>query len=179
MNRFALICVLSLVGLQAQQASTAIVDVTVVPMDREQLLEHQTVIVQGDRIVSLGPSTSAAVPATARQIDGRGKFLMPGLSDMHVHFVREALPQAPADAPRRSGIPASASSDHDVENQAYALLFIANGVTTVRNMWGSETIDVLAKAIDAGTLIGPHIFSTGPITDGGAAHLGEQPDREQ
>jgi imidazolonepropionase-like amidohydrolase len=45
-------------------------------------------------------------------------------------------------------------------------MFVANGVTTVRNMWGSETVDALAKEINAGSLTGPHIYSTGPITDG-------------
>jgi imidazolonepropionase-like amidohydrolase len=90
---------------------------------------------------------------------------------MHVHFVREALPERPQTsssntALRQSGIPASASKDHELENQAYALMFVANGVTTVRNMWGSETIDTLAKVINSGSLTGPHIYSTGPITDG-------------
>jgi hypothetical protein len=75
---------------------------------------------------------------------------MTGLADMHVHFVREALPENPqkasADASvRRPGIPASASKEHELENRAYALMFLVNGVTTVRNMWGSETIDALAK----------------------------------
>jgi imidazolonepropionase-like amidohydrolase len=169
--RLALILLVSFLGLQAQQKQVAIVDVTVVPMDRERLLEHQTVFVQDGRIAGLGPLQSVRFPATAQQIDGRGKFLMPGLTDMHVHFVREALPERPQTsssntALRQSGIPASASKDHELENQAYALMFVANGVTTVRNMWGSETIDTLAKVINSGSLTGPHIYSTGPITDG-------------
>jgi imidazolonepropionase-like amidohydrolase len=171
MTRAALIFLLSCFGLEAQQRPVAIVDVTVVPMDRERLVEHQTVVVQDGRIVAVGPSQSVRPPAAAQQIDGRGKFLMPGLTDMHVHFVREALPETPQAsgsnaAARRSGIPASASKDHELENRAYALMFVANGVTTVRNMWGSETIDALAKEINSGSLTGPHIYSTGPITDG-------------
>ena len=171
MVRSAPIFLLSFLSLQAQPKPVAIVDVTVVPMDRERLVERQTVVVQDGRITDVGPSQSVHLPATAQQIDGRGKFLMPGLTDMHVHFVREALPEKPQPsglnaAARRSGIPASASKDHDLENRAYALMFVANGVTTVRNMWGSETIDALAKEIDSGSLIGPHIYSTGPITDG-------------
>jgi imidazolonepropionase-like amidohydrolase len=171
MARSALIFLLSLLSLHAQPKPVAIVDVTVVPMDRERLVEHQTVIVQDGRITALSPSQSVRVPAGAQQIDGRGKFLMPGLTDMHVHFVREALPETPQSsslnaAARRSGVPASASKDHDLENRAYALMFVANGVTTVRNMWGSETIDALAKEINSGSLAGPHIYSTGPITDG-------------
>jgi imidazolonepropionase-like amidohydrolase len=134
-------------------------------MDREQLLEHQTVVVQGNRITAIEAARSIRLPGSAQQIDGRGKFLMPGLADMHVHFVREALPENPqkasADASvRRPGIPASASKEHELENRAYALMFLVNGVTTVRNMWGSETIDALAKEIDGGRLLGPHVYST-------------------
>jgi imidazolonepropionase-like amidohydrolase len=171
MARLALIFLGGFLGLQAQQKPVAIVDVTVVPMDRERLVEHQTVVVQNGRITAMGASQSVRFPATAQEIDGRGKFLMPGLTDMHVHFVREALPETPQTsssnaAVRRSGIPASASKDHELENRAYALMLVANGVTTVRNMWGSETIDTLAKEINSSDLIGPHIYSTGPITDG-------------
>lgn len=173
-NKLGLSALIFLFGgfsLQAQQKPVAIVDVNVVPMDRERLLEHQTIVVQDGRITDMGPSQSVRFPATAQQIDGRGKFLMPGLTDMHVHFVREALPDRPRSSSlnttvRQSGIPASASKDHELENRAYALMFVANGVTTVRNMWGSGTIDALAKEINSGDLIGPHIYSTGPITDG-------------
>jgi cytosine/adenosine deaminase-related metal-dependent hydrolase len=140
-------------------------------MDRQQVLVHQTVIVRSGRIAAIGESSSMRIPNEALQVDGRGKFLMPGLADMHVHFTREALPSKlespiPSTGGRQSGIPASASTDHDLENRAYALKFLVNGVTTVRNMWGSKIIDEFASEIDAGRLPGPHIYSTGPITDG-------------
>jgi imidazolonepropionase-like amidohydrolase len=60
----------------------------------------------------------------------------------------------------------SASSDYVAENKILALLYVANGVTTVRNMWGHQAILDLAKDIEAGNLIGPHIYSTGPVNDG-------------
>jgi len=171
MTRLALTVCLTLIAVQAQESSVAIVDVTVVPMDRERLLEHQTVIVRNSRIAAVGPSPSVRLPSNAEQIDGRGKFLMPGLTDMHVHFVREALPASPLTpgsniAVRQPGVPASASKDHELENRAYALMFLANGVTTVRNMWGSQIIDELATNINSGRIAGPHIYSAGPITDG-------------
>jgi imidazolonepropionase-like amidohydrolase len=171
MTRVAPILLLSILSLQAQQTPTAIVNVTVVPMDHDGIAEHQTVVVQDGRIKILGPSRSLHLPTGSQQIDGRGKFLMPGLADMHVHFVREALPQnasfsTPSPSGRTPGIPASASNDHERENTAYALMFLANGITTVRNMWGSETIDAFAKEIDLGRIPGPHVYSTGPITDG-------------
>ena len=52
-------------------------------------------------------------------------------------------------------------SDHEHENTAYALMFLANGITTVRNMWGSETIDAFAKEIDLGRIPGPHVYRPG------------------
>ena len=70
----------------AQAPVTAFVDVAVIPMDRERVLLHQTVVVQGDRIVALGPVKQVSVPSEAVRVNGRGKFLMPGLADMHVHF---------------------------------------------------------------------------------------------
>ena len=140
-------------------------------MDREQVLDHQTVLIGNGRIITVAASSAVRVPTGAQRIDGRGKFLMPGLTDMHVHFTREALPPD-ADPPRPNaagrlpGVPASASAEHDLENRAYSLMYLANGVTTVRNMWGSRTILELASAIASGRVLGPRIYSTGPITDG-------------
>src|SRR5262245_59511514 len=91
----------------AVKATAAFVDVTVVAMDSERELEHQTVLVDGTKIVAIGPTASTQVPAQAAKIDGAGKWLVPGLVDMHVHF----------------------------NDERYGLLFVANGVTTVRNMW--------------------------------------------
>ncbi len=163
--------VLAVAGLQGQQNPIAIINVTVVPMDSERVIEHQTVVVQNGRIRAIGPTESTRLPEGIERIDGRGKFLMPGLTDMHVHFVRGALPNAIQIQPqtpgsRPPGIPASASEDHERENRAYALMFLLNGVTTVRNMWGDEVIDAFAHEIDSGRVPGPHIYSTGPVTDG-------------
>jgi imidazolonepropionase-like amidohydrolase len=66
---------------------TAFVNVNVVPMDSERLLANQTVVVEGGRVTALGPSTRVPTPAGAKQIDGRGKYLMPGLGDLHVHLM--------------------------------------------------------------------------------------------
>jgi cytosine/adenosine deaminase-related metal-dependent hydrolase len=161
---------LLIAGSAQAQEPTAIVGVSVVPMDRPGVVEHQTVIVEQGRIKRISPQRSVRIPPNARRIDGQGKFLMPGLVDMHVHFVREALPELPATvangSPGAPGIPASASADHERENRAYALMFLANGVTTVRNMWGSPAIDAFAAEIRSRDVPGPFIYSTGPITDG-------------
>src|SRR5262249_9996847 len=90
----------------------AFVDVHVVPMDSDRLLPHRTVINSGGRIVAIGPAKNVRIPSDARRIDGKGRFLMPGLADMHVHLNRRG----------------------SLKDEDFALLFLANGVTTVRNM---------------------------------------------
>ena len=90
---------------------------------------------------------------------------------MHVHLIRslEAVKaQISSSAPPASRTipPLSASDDHERENRALGLLFIANGITSVRNMWGDAAIDSFAKEVESGQLLGPRIYSTGPITDG-------------
>lgn len=128
---------LVLVPLQ-EPAPLAFEHVAVVPMDREIVLDDHTVIVRDGRIAALGPAVEVAVPSDARRIDGRGRFLMPGLADMHVHVWDE--------------------------NDLY--LFVANGVTTVRNMFGAPLhLDWRAR-IERRELVGPRIYTAGPIIDG-------------
>ncbi len=119
-------------------AALAFVDVSVVPMDADHMLEHQTVLIRGDRIAALGPAASTPVPDGATRIDGHGKWLMPGLVDMHVHL-------------------------NDADD---GTLYVANGVTTIRNMWGTpQTLDTRADYA-AGRALGPTVYTTGPILDG-------------
>jgi imidazolonepropionase-like amidohydrolase len=143
--------------LSAQERPVAFVDVTVVPMDKEQVLPHQTVVVEGGRITQVGSSASVRVPNGALKINGKGKFLMPGLADMHVHFIRPAAV---------GQFQPSASNDYAQENRALALIYVANGVATVRNMWGHPAITAFGIEVDSGRVLGPHIYSTGPCTDG-------------
>ena len=78
------------------QRTTAFVNVTVVPMDRDRTIAGQTVIVREGRIASIGPASSTTVPSDALRIDGQGKFLMPGLAEMHGHVPAQAGPLANA-----------------------------------------------------------------------------------
>jgi hypothetical protein len=64
----------------------AITNATVVPMSGDGELAHHTVVIRGDRIVAVAPSASIAIPEGATAIDGTGKWVMPGLTDMHVHL---------------------------------------------------------------------------------------------
>jgi hypothetical protein len=129
-------------GQGAREPPLAIEHVAVVPMtaegDREIVLADQTVIVSDGLVAALGPADAAAVPGEARRIDGRGLYLMPGLADMHVH----------------------AWDENDL------FLFVANGVTTVRNMFGAPLHLDWRRRIAAGELVGPRIYTAGPIVDG-------------
>jgi imidazolonepropionase-like amidohydrolase len=147
LRRYALIFLFGL-SLYAQSHAIAFVDVTVVPMDSDRLLAHSTVVVADGQIAAVGSARKIRIPKGAEKIDGHGKFLMPGLADMHVHLNARAAPQAL------------------LPNEDFATLFLANGVTTVRNMWGNPDVLAFRKAIDEGKIVGPHIYTTGPITDG-------------
>ncbi|HEX2270115.1 MAG TPA: amidohydrolase family protein [Pyrinomonadaceae bacterium] len=128
---------------QPQQQVIAFVNVNVVPFDRERILAGQTVIVRDGRIAEIGPAEKTRVPAGALQIDGRGKYLMPGLADMHVHL-----------------FPGAGQPD-DLTSQQFQL-FLANGVTTIRNMIGKPEHLVLRDRVAKGELLGPSIYTAGP-----------------
>ena len=153
---FALAIAFCNLSATAQQApATAFIHVNVVPMDREIVLRDQTVIVKDGKIVTLGPTRSIKVPKGSQRIEGSNHYLMPGLSDMHVHFIRPAIAEKMA-----------SSAETYAEEELQLTPFVANGVTTVRNMWGHPAIRALNDEIQKGRLIGPTIYSVGPITDG-------------
>jgi tetratricopeptide (TPR) repeat protein len=115
--------------------SAAFVNVNVVPMDSERILERQTVVVRNGRIAEIGAADKVVVPENVQRIDGRGKFLMPGLTDMHVHL----------------------KSPREFE------LYLANGVTTVFNLWGRPAHLEWRDSIAKGQTRGPTIYTCGPI----------------
>lgn len=134
----------------AAPATTAFIDVSVLPMDTERVLAHQTVLVTGDRIVQVGPTATVKIPADARHIDGAGKFLIPGLGEMHGHN------------------PPLGSSREYIE-QVY-FLFVANGVTTVRGMLGWPGQLELRDLVNSGTITGPSLYLAGPSFTGNGAN---------
>ena len=64
---------------------TAFTNVNLVPMTGEKIIENQTVLIEGMKIVAIGGSDALRIPEGARVIDGNGAYLMPGLADMHMH----------------------------------------------------------------------------------------------
>jgi imidazolonepropionase-like amidohydrolase len=137
-------------AVAASAAGTfAFVDVSVLPMDRDRVLTRQTVVVRDGRITALGPSASVRVPADAQRIDGRGKFLMPGLAEMHAHVLGPAQPQE--------------------LNRDIMFLYIANGVTTIRAMLGAPNQLVLRDQMKKGEVLGPTMFVAAPSLNGTSA----------
>jgi imidazolonepropionase-like amidohydrolase len=135
---------------------TAFVDVAVIPMDAERVLPGQTVLVKNGWIAALGPIDKVQVPAGAARIDGRGKYLMPGLGDCHVHIHTGRSPAFFED---------SANVDR------LMIRYLADGVTTVRNMDHAEdtrtTVVRLRDRIAAGEVVGPRIYTSGRWRPGG------------
>jgi imidazolonepropionase-like amidohydrolase len=158
MRTLLALCALALaIGSPAAQAPppvVAFVDVTVVPMDRERLIPNQTVIVRGDTIADMGPAASVKVPEGAVRVDGRGKFLMPGLSEMHAHIPGE---QAPEELVERA-----------------LFLFTSAGVTTIRGMLGHPRHLALRERAARSEIISPTIYTSGPSFNGQSATSVEQ-----
>lgn len=133
-------------GDRNKNAVVAFVNVNVVPMDRERILYNQTVIVRDGIISEIGAAETIKVPADALRIDGKTNlFLMPGLADMHSHL----------------------RYDGDL------LLYVANGVTTVRNMSGSPEHLKWREEIEKEEVLGPTIYTAGPILKGEVKNAAE------
>ncbi len=138
-------------GIKMAARGYAFTGVTVLPMTDATPLRDQTVLVRDGRIAAIAPSASYPVPPDATTIDGRGKFLMPGLCDMHIHMFFPREPLTEAEILRRS--------------REYLYLFLCRGVTTVRNMAGVPLHLRMRAEIADGTTLGPRIFTSGPILE--------------
>jgi imidazolonepropionase-like amidohydrolase len=127
-------------GTVAQSLDYAIENVTVINPGTGKSQSHTTIVIHGSGIVSVVRSNRLKLPASTKVINGNGKFVIPGLWDMHMHF-REAVRDLKMD--------------------------VANGVLGIRNMGGvAKEVFPLRDAIAAGQQPGPKIVACGPIIDG-------------
>jgi imidazolonepropionase-like amidohydrolase len=133
---------------QSAPSAIAFVDVTVIPMTAAgpRTLERQTVVVRDGKIAELGPTARVRVPQGARRIDARGKFLIPGLAEMHGH-----VPQQAGEMAERT-----------------LFLYVSQGVTTVRGMLGAPYHLEMRQAVRREELIGPTLILAGPAMGGNA-----------
>jgi len=124
-------------SLPAQQA-VVFEHVNVVPMDRERVLRDQTVITRAGRVAFIGPASSAPKVPNALRVEGRGRYLIPGLADMHTH---------PYDT---DGFPS----------------YLRWGVTTIAVMHGTPPVLEWKRRVLNGELAGPTVYTAGPSING-------------
>ena len=136
----------------------AIVGATVIPMDSDRTLPGYTVVVEDDRIVSVGPEGEVDIPSGATVVDGNGRFLIPGFAEMHGH------------------IPPPSGSAEYIENVLF--LYVSNGVTTVRGMLGHPGQLELKERVLSGDLTGPSLYLAGPGFSGQSVRSPEEAERK-
>ncbi|MGQ0383377.1 MAG: amidohydrolase family protein [Gammaproteobacteria bacterium] len=135
---------ISTVSVAAGQV--AFKNVTVVDVIEGGLLHDQVVVVSGARIAQIAPAAVAQIPEGTRIVEAKGRFLIPGLWDMHAHFLGEPTPGCP---------------------EVTFPLAVAHGVTGARNL--AAHLDYLfawRAEVESGRMIGPRIIGTGPLIDG-------------
>jgi len=145
---FLAICLLgsALFAGRPTKSSVLVIDhVTVIDVSGGPARADQTVVVSGDIISVVARSGSIEAPKSAQLVDGRGKFLIPGLWDMHTHI---------------AGISAKPSW----AKQVLIPLLVANGITGIRDMGGDlDALEQWRREISSGVLIGPRIVAAGPM----------------
>lgn len=141
-----LACILFFYVAEGQQPTEVVFQsVNVIPMNLEKVIANQDVIVRNGVIASMGPAGSYKPQKGAQIVDGAGKYLMPGLAEMHAHV-------PPVD---------------DLEPmKEVLLLFLANGVTHIRGMLGHPRHLELRTKISSGEILGPSFYTSGPSANG-------------
>src|SRR5829696_7232845 len=128
--------------------TVAFTNVNVIPMDRERVLASQTVVVRNGVIAEIGNAKNVKLPKNAERIDGTGKYLIPGLVDMHTHLLSDS-----------DEFPDSIGPDE-------LRIMVANGVTTVRFMIGTPELLALRSRSANGEIEAPTIFVASPHLTG-------------
>jgi imidazolonepropionase-like amidohydrolase len=137
---------LSAVGQQltdSRQREIVFTSVNVVPMDSEKIIENSMVIVKDGKVTSIGKNLKYGKDALV--INAKGKYLMPGLAEMHAH------------------VPPNENMEAHKE---VLFLFAANGITTIRGMLGHPKHLELRSMINQGEVFGPRLYTTGPSFSG-------------
>lgn len=142
--RKLLLTLLLMIAVPLAAETVVFRNVNVVPMTSNKVLAKQTVVVEGDRIVSV--SANAKVPEGAKVVDGTGKYLIPGLAEMHGHV---------------PPVNAQGGMTEDV-----LFLYVANGITTVRGMLGHPGQLELREKAKRGDVVSPNLYLAGPSFNG-------------
>lgn len=143
-------------GVPASPRPVAIVGATVVNVTGGPSIPNAAVVVEGGRLVAVGPAASTPVPAGAEVIRAPGKWVVPGLMNMHTHYGL-VLPGAQGDALANETEAALA-----LRMASNARLSLLSGVTTTRSTGEAKGADfALRRAIERGEAVGPRMFTAG------------------
>lgn len=145
-------------SIQAGYSQTVFENTTVITMQGEEVLKNYSVLVKDDRIIAVAPAGKLDIPEGAVIIDGSGKYLMPGLAEMHGHIPSPNSPQA------------------YTENVLF--LYVAAGITTVRGMLGYPNQLELKEKINNESLMGPNLYLAGPSFNGNSVSSPKQADQK-
>lgn len=140
------------VGFAQSAKQLVITHVAVIDGTESPPKSDMTLVVTGNRITTLAKTGTVKIPKEAQVVEGQGKFLIPGLWDMHVHIFNQISRRPP--------------------NTWYFPLFVANGVTSIREMWTKpedmEQVQEWRKLQAEGRLLAPRIAAVGTLVDGPA-----------
>ena len=137
----------------------AFVHVNLLPMEGKKILRDQTVLVKGSIVYKVGPSKKIQPEKDAYIIDGKGKFLMPGISEMHAH------------------IPIPKEGDESLLEETL-LLYLCNGITVVRGMLGDPYHLLLQDRASTGKILSPRIYTASPSLNGNTVKTPEEARRK-
>lgn len=135
---------------KAQPVKTVFTHVNLVPMSKEAVLKDQTLVVKDGKIETFGPSSSIKIPTGAKVVNAKGKFMIPALSDMHVHT--EGQPWNiiyPGD---------KQLSEKQIDFNDILFLYIANGITTIDILFAFPEHLAIREKIRNKEMIGPRLI---------------------
>ena len=144
-KKLSLFALFLLTILSGQAEPLALVGATAINPANGTITERAIILIDGDKITVVGPEAETKIPSDAQRLDCVGKFIIPGLWDMHVHV-------------------AGVSADPKWSRDALLSLLLAHGITGIRDMGGDlSALKNWRRDIDAGQLSGPRIVAAGPF----------------
>ncbi len=138
---------------KAQEADFAFINVNLITMESETVLTNQTVLIKQGKIFAIGSSEDISVDLAGTVVDGAGKYLMPGLAEMHAHI--------------------PGNRDMDLLQETL-FLYLSNGITTIRGMLGQPYHIELRDKVISGEILGPRIYTSGPSINGNSVRSIEE-----
>ena len=141
---------------ETSEETIAFLNVNVIPMDREQVLSGQTVLVLNGQITAVGPADQIELPKKATKINAAGKYLLPGLAEMHAH------------------IPVASDAGDDEYVRETLFLWLSNGITTVRGMLGDPYHLRLKEQVARDEVLSPRIYTSSPSFNGNTVRSVEE-----